>query len=364
MSKYSLLVGGLAILSVASAAASEQAIAPGCTNDDRDVEILSRQEPYYPHSALIFCLTGEVKARFTIDQRGMPKDIRVVESKPATVFDRAAAEAIERWRFIPACRDGKLAEREAVQTIKFRLPDESRQACSGTVGQLREETAELIGEIGARYALLAEFWQTGDSWPQVQTAIEAPFGNFSGDLARVAGFHHHALGMIAEGWRGRPVERLLDDAVVALMASSLANDPGLKEAREKFERSRAAFERQIDQSRVAYQKLSTAFRQLERDTQLDDETLSLLVKPFLGDPEVPFDEVVHPGTKSFEDLERILLFLESTRGEWQVIDGRVRFEDEDNLVTSRALWEEFLEHRQAVKFQTLKSMRSFQDYSD
>lgn len=166
-----------------------------------------------------------------------------------------------------------------------------------------------------------------------------------------------------ESWRGQRTDRLLDDAVVALMASSLANDPELEEAHAKFERSRAAFDRQLEAYRETHKTLATAYRRLERDTQLDNDTLSLLVKPFTGDPEAPFEEVARPGRKTFENLERILVFLESTRGEWQVVDGGIRFEDEVHQVTSQALWEEFLEHRHEMEKQAVSRMRSFQDYA-
>jgi TonB family protein len=351
------------MVTVGAPAATADRTLPECEQAEREVRIVSRQEPYYPHSARMFCLTGEVRAAFVIDAQGRTKDIRVLESDPEGVFDRAAVESIEAWRFIPACRDGEMAEREAVQTIEFRLPEESRQACSETVGQLDEETTELIGEIGARYALMAEFWQTGGSWSEVQSVIEAPFGEFSGDLARVAEFHRRTLAVIAESWGGRRTDRLFEDAVVALMAGSLAQDPQLDDARDAFERVRAAFDRQMAESRNAHRELATAYRQLEHDTQLDADTLALLVKPFTGDPEAPFDEVARPGRRSIENLERILVFLESTRGDWRVADGRIRFEDEEDAATSQALWDEFLEHRHEVESQAVNSMRSFRDYA-
>ncbi len=363
--RKNVLIGGWGLLIVTGAfAEATNHTLPECSAQDRDVEVLSRQEPYYPHSAQMFCVTGRVKAAFTIDRQGKPKDIEILESKPEGIFDRSTVETIEQWRFIPACREGERAEREAVQTINFRLPDAAGQTCAEAVGQLDDRTADLLGEIGARYALLAEYWRTGAGGPAVKSALEAPFSDFSGDLARVATFHRRSLEAIVQNWRGPHVNRLFSEAVVALMPDSLEDDRALEQARERFERSRSAFDKQRERARRVHEELSAAYRRLERDTRMDNETLTLLVEPFTGDPEVSFEQTIQPVSKSIGDLERVLTFLESKREEWRIVDNEVRFDREDDLVTYQALWEDFLEHRHRLETEALNSMRSFEDYAD
>ena len=175
MNKTALLmiVFGLTL----QAAADERAapIAQKCSEEDRDVRSVFRQQPYYPHSASMFCLTGEVLAEFTIDPRGTPRDIRIVDSQPTSIFDQAAIDAIEQWRFEPACRDGEPADRDATQTIMFELSPEARARCADRHGRLDDRSLELISEVGARYALLAQHARGQVAWTDIEPVLDAPF---------------------------------------------------------------------------------------------------------------------------------------------------------------------------------------------
>lgn len=82
---------------------------------------LVRVEPEYPRKAARAGREGWVRLAFTITPSGGVANVRVVESRPRRVFDRAARRALEQWRFRPQRIDGQARAREAVQVIEFRL---------------------------------------------------------------------------------------------------------------------------------------------------------------------------------------------------------------------------------------------------
>lgn len=82
-----------------------------------------RVDPKYPRKAARAGREGWVKLAFTITPSGGVANVRVVESRPRRVFDRAARRALEQWRFRPQRIDGQARAREAVQVIEFRLAD-------------------------------------------------------------------------------------------------------------------------------------------------------------------------------------------------------------------------------------------------
>jgi protein TonB len=60
---------------------------------------------------------------FTITTAGTVKDIKVTASRPGTVFNSAAIQAVGKWKYNPRVEDGVALERPGVrQRIKFQLP--------------------------------------------------------------------------------------------------------------------------------------------------------------------------------------------------------------------------------------------------
>jgi TonB family protein len=57
--------------------------------------------PEYPAKALYQQLSGRVTIDFIIDTNGDPTELRIIEAHPAGVFNRAALEAVRRWRYKP-----------------------------------------------------------------------------------------------------------------------------------------------------------------------------------------------------------------------------------------------------------------------
>lgn len=66
-----------------------------------DLRPLSTPAPEYPRSAFRAGTSGEVQVEFTVGVNGSVSGARVIHSEPRRVFDRAALDAVERWRFQP-----------------------------------------------------------------------------------------------------------------------------------------------------------------------------------------------------------------------------------------------------------------------
>jgi protein TonB len=95
----------------------------GIGGSDRDVVPLVRIEPQYPMGAKQRGVEGWVELMFRITAAGTVADIVVTASNPGTVFNRAAVQAVSRWKYNPKVENGVAVDRAGVrQRIKFQLP--------------------------------------------------------------------------------------------------------------------------------------------------------------------------------------------------------------------------------------------------
>ena len=78
--------------------------------------------PDYPESALAQKIAGSVLVQFTVDVNGETRDIRVLEANPPGVFDRAATNAIRRWRYSPMIVNGTAVQVPVKTLLRFELP--------------------------------------------------------------------------------------------------------------------------------------------------------------------------------------------------------------------------------------------------
>ncbi|WP_425493467.1 energy transducer TonB [Marilutibacter chinensis] len=76
--------------------------------------------PRYPAASLRRGETGTVLVRATIGLDGRPRRTDVARSSGSRRLDRAAEEAVRRWRFQPAMRDGQPVEAEVNVPIEFK----------------------------------------------------------------------------------------------------------------------------------------------------------------------------------------------------------------------------------------------------
>jgi len=82
--------------------------------------------PDYPESARQEGRQGSVLLRVLVDEQGRSKKIEINRSSGSEALDRAAAEAIKRWRFVPARHGDQPVESWIRIPIDFSLVDDSR----------------------------------------------------------------------------------------------------------------------------------------------------------------------------------------------------------------------------------------------
>jgi periplasmic protein TonB len=78
--------------------------------------------PEYPQTALQKGVAGSVLLSFTVDVKGETRDVQVVQSTPAGVFDRAAVNAVKRWKYAPMIVNGAAVEVPTRTLVRFELP--------------------------------------------------------------------------------------------------------------------------------------------------------------------------------------------------------------------------------------------------
>lgn len=94
------------------------AVAPS----DTDVIPLVRVNPQYPIQAMERGIEGWVEVRFTISATGAVRNPEIIASEPGSIFNRAAIEAIRKWKYKPKIEDGVPVERPGVAVrLVFKL---------------------------------------------------------------------------------------------------------------------------------------------------------------------------------------------------------------------------------------------------
>lgn len=68
---------------------------------------IHRPAPNYPSRALRRGASGEVVVRALVGVDGQPRQVEVARSSSHRALDQAAVQAVRRWRFQPAMRDGQ-----------------------------------------------------------------------------------------------------------------------------------------------------------------------------------------------------------------------------------------------------------------
>ena len=79
--------------------------------------------PVYPPRALERGTTGWVDIEFTVTRDGSTRDATIRAAEPAGVFDRAAIEAVARWRYEPRVVDGVVVDQRVAARVRFELKD-------------------------------------------------------------------------------------------------------------------------------------------------------------------------------------------------------------------------------------------------
>ena len=93
----------------------------GAAGQTSDAVLVRAVGARYPTAAMRARQEGWVLVSFTVDPAGRTSDIKVVDAQPRRVFDRAAIDAVQRYEFTPAKKDGVAVASVKQQRIEFKL---------------------------------------------------------------------------------------------------------------------------------------------------------------------------------------------------------------------------------------------------
>lgn len=92
-------------------------------NDGEYLPIV-KVRPIYPNSALSRGIEGYVIVEFTVTRQGTTRDAKIVEAKPANIFNRSAIQAASKFKYKPRVIDGVAIEVPGVQNkITFEIEE-------------------------------------------------------------------------------------------------------------------------------------------------------------------------------------------------------------------------------------------------
>jgi protein TonB len=87
----------------------------------REPRRLTYVPPVYPPVAQAARVEGIVILEAIIDETGAVRDVRVLRSIP--LLDRAAIDAVSRWRYLPTTLNGVAVPVIMTVTVSFKLHD-------------------------------------------------------------------------------------------------------------------------------------------------------------------------------------------------------------------------------------------------
>ncbi|WP_336884800.1 energy transducer TonB [Frateuria defendens] len=90
-------------------------------SSNTDAILIRMVQPRYPTQARRANQEGWVDVQYTVDAEGNVSNAHVVASQPRHIFEREATDAVERWKFKPATRDGTPVASTRQQRIQFQL---------------------------------------------------------------------------------------------------------------------------------------------------------------------------------------------------------------------------------------------------
>jgi periplasmic protein TonB len=86
-----------------------------------DAVLLKSAAPTYPSTALRSQQSGWVVVAYSVGTDGRTADVHVVDAQPKHVFDRAAIEAVNRYLYKPAMKDGVAISTTRQLKVEFNL---------------------------------------------------------------------------------------------------------------------------------------------------------------------------------------------------------------------------------------------------
>lgn len=87
------------------------------SGSDTDTIPLVRVNPLYPPRAQARGVEGWVLVEFTISPQGTTKEVIVIDADPKGYFERAAVNAVKKYRYKPRIEDGVAVDRPGIRLV-------------------------------------------------------------------------------------------------------------------------------------------------------------------------------------------------------------------------------------------------------
>ncbi|ABM00649.1 energy transducer TonB [Shewanella amazonensis] len=90
-------------------------------DDNQEQTPLFRKNPEFPMELVRRGKSGWAEISFTVDEMGMVRDPKVLDSEGGKGFEKASMEALSAWRYAPKFEDGKPVKAESSVRLDFRV---------------------------------------------------------------------------------------------------------------------------------------------------------------------------------------------------------------------------------------------------
>lgn len=94
---------------------------PATSDAISDAVLIRQVSPRYPTAAMRANQEGWVDVEFAVGTDGAVANVTVVDSQPKHVFDRSAVDAVSRWEYKPATRNGEPMTVTLRRRLQFNL---------------------------------------------------------------------------------------------------------------------------------------------------------------------------------------------------------------------------------------------------
>ena len=107
-------------------ASTEPSLTLGGGSRDSDARPVVRINPKYPVEAARDGIEGWVKLRFDINEIGGVTNIEVIDAEPKRVFNKAARQALRKWKYRAKSEDGKtIVQKGLTVQLDFNMNQQS-----------------------------------------------------------------------------------------------------------------------------------------------------------------------------------------------------------------------------------------------
>lgn len=96
---------------------------PVFKNARLDPKYAGALQPHYPPGLIRAEIEGSVTVRVLVGADGRVKSVELVKSSHPDFLEATRRQALNKWRFIPATRDGEAVESWREMTVTFLMPD-------------------------------------------------------------------------------------------------------------------------------------------------------------------------------------------------------------------------------------------------